>query len=73
MFSRWPSVCLSIRTMFPFDNLSICKQISFKFSICICANNVSLGIVNGQILIIYHKVMELVNVQKMVFGLYFLY
>ena len=57
MFSRWPSVCLSIlqsvRTSFPFDNLSIYKRISFKFRICICIKNVSLGIVNGQISIIY--------------------
>ena len=68
-----PSVvctCMSIRTLFPFDNLSIYKQISFIFCICICTNNVSLGTVNGQISIIYHRVMVLVNVQKMVFGLY---
>ena len=58
----------SVRTSFPFDSLSIYKRISFKFCICICTNNVSLGIVNGQISIIYHRVMELVNVQKMVFG-----
>ena len=77
MFLRWPSVCLSVcpyirpsvRTSFPFDNLSIYKWISFKFYICICTNNVSLGIVNGQISIIYHRVMALVNGQKMVFGL----
>ena len=78
MFSCWLSVCLSVRpsvvrtsvcTSFPFDNLSINKWISFKFCICICTNNVSLGIVNGQISIIYHRVMALVNVQKMVFGL----
>ena len=78
MFSHWPSVCLSIHlsvvrpsdgTLFPFENLSIYEGISFKFCICIYINNVSLGIVNGQISIIYHRVMALVNVQKMVFGL----
>ena len=73
MFSRWPSVCLSVRpsvrTLFPFDNLSIYKRISFEFCICICIKNVSLGIVNGQMSIIYHRVMALVNGQKMVFGL----
>ena len=78
MFSRCLSVCLSVRpssvrpsvrTSFPFDSLSIYKRISFKFCICICINNVPLGIVNGQISIIYHRVMALVNVQKMVFGL----
>ena len=35
----------------------------------ICTNNVSLGSVNGHISIIYHIVMALVNVQKMIFGL----
>ena len=60
-----PSVC----TSFPFDSLSIYKRIPFKFCICICTINVSLGIVNGQILIIFHRGMALVNVQKMVFGL----
>ena len=73
MFSRWPSVCRSVhpsvRTSFPFDNLSIYKRISFKFCICICIKNVSLGIVNGQILVIYHRVLALVNGQKMDFGL----
>ena len=68
------SFCPSVRspyipTLFPFDNLSIYKQISFKFCICICTKNVSLGIVNGQISIIYHRVMAFVNGQKMVFGL----
>ena len=53
MFSCQPSLCLSIvctsvHTLFPFDKLSICKWISFKFCICNCTNNVSLGIVNGQ-------------------------
>ena len=83
MFSRWLSECLSVRlsvrpsvvrtfvrTPFPFDNfdnLSIYIRISFKF--CIYTNNVSLGIVNGQISIIYHRVMALVNVQKMVLSL----
>ena len=57
------SVCLSVHTLFPFDNLSIFKWISFKFCICICINNVLLGIVNGQISIMYHRVMALVNVQ----------
>ena len=78
MFSGWPSVCLSIcpsvhlfvvRTSFPFNNLSIYKRISFRFCVCICIKNVSLWIVNGQISIIYHRVMALVNGQKMVFGL----
>ena len=77
MVSHWPSVCLSVRTSihtsFPFDNLSIYKQISFKFYICICTNNVSLGIVNGRISIIYQRVMAFFNVQKMVFGLWFIY
>ena len=78
MFSRWPSVCLSVRpsvvrtsvrpsvrSSFPFDNLSIYEQISFKYCICICTSNVSLGVINGQISIINHRVMALVNVQKM--------
>ena len=73
MFSRWLSVCLSVRslnvhpsvrTSFPVDSLSIYKRISLKFCICICTNNVSLGIVIGQISLIYHRVMALVNVQK---------
>ena len=64
-----PCVCPSVRTLFPFDNLSIYKRISFEFCICICIKNVSLGIVNGQMSIIYHRVMALVNCQKMVFGL----
>ena len=59
-------VRLSIRTSFPFDSLSIYKRISFKFCIYICTKNVSLGIINGQITIIYHRVMALVNVRKMV-------
>ena len=70
MFSIWVSVCLSVvrpsvLTSFPFDNLSIHKQSSFKFCICVCTKHVSLGIVNGQILIIYHRVMALVSTQKM--------
>ena len=73
MFSRWPSVCLSVRpsvvrtsvrTSFLFDNLSIYKRISFKFCICFCIKNVSLRIVNGQISIIYHRGMAFVNGQK---------
>ena len=56
-----------VRPSFPFDTLSIYKRDLFKFCICICAKNVSLGIVNGQISIIYHRVMALVNGQKMVF------
>ena len=80
LFSRWPSVCLSVRlsvrpsvvhtsvrTSFPFDNLSIYKQISFKKCICIFTNIVSLGIVTGPISIINYRVMALVNVQKNVF------
>ena len=80
MFSCWPSVSvrpfvrpsivrLAVCSSFPFDNFSIHEQISFKFCICISTNNVSHGIVNGQISVIYHRVMALVNVQKMVFGL----
>ena len=68
MFSRWPSVCPSVRTSFPFDNLNIHQRISFKFGVCIYTNNVSLGIVNGQISIIYHGVMTLVNVKKWFFA-----
>ena len=49
------------------NNLSIYKQISFKFCICIYTNNVPLGIVNGQISIIYHRVLALVNVRKKCF------
>ena len=52
----------SVRTSFPFDNLSTRKQISFKLCICICTNNGSLVIVNGQISKIYHRGMALVNV-----------
>ena len=59
----------SVRTSFPFNNLSMYIRISFKFCICICSNNVSLGIVNGQISIVHHRVMALVSVQKMDFGL----
>ena len=64
MFSCWPSVCQLVRTSFALDNFSIYKRISFKFCICICTNNVPLGIVNGQISIIYHRVLALVNVPK---------
>ena len=64
MFSCWPSVCPPVRTSFAFDNLSIYERISFKFCICICTNDVPLGIVNGQISIIYHRVLALVNVRK---------
>ena len=64
MFSCWPSVCPPVRTLFALDNLSIYKQISFKFCICICTNNVPLAIVNGQISIIYHRVLALVNIRK---------
>ena len=62
-------VRLSVRTSFTFDSLNIYKWISFKFCICICTNNVSFEIVNGQISMIYHRVMALFNVQEMVFGL----
>ena len=75
MFSRWPSVCVrpsvvrpsvrpSVRTSFPFDNLSVYKRISFRFYICHCTNNVSLGIVSGYISIIYNRATALVNIQK---------
>ena len=81
MSSTWLTVCLSVRpsvrpsvvrtsvhTSFPFDNLSIYKRISF-FCICICTNNVSLGIVQGQISIIYHRVMALPMYKENGFGL----
>ena len=45
---------------------SIYKRSSFRFCICICTKNVSLGVVNEQILIISDRVMPLVNVQKRV-------
>ena len=54
----------SVRTSFPFGNLSIYERISFKFCMCICTTDVSLRVVNGQILIIRHRVMALVNVQN---------
>ena len=66
-------VCTSVRNSFPFDNLSIYKRISFKFCIYIYKTNVSLGIVNWQIAIIYRRVMALVDVQKIVLGLQFLF
>ena len=47
------------------NNLSIYKRFSFKFCIYICTNNVPLGIVNGQISIIYHRVLALVNVRNL--------
>ena len=64
-----PCVCPSVRVSFPFDNLNIYKPIPFKFCVCIDTNNVLLAIINGLISIIYHRVMALVNVQKIVFGL----
>ena len=76
MFSSLPSVCPSVvRTYVRPSTLrfssitSIYEQISFKCRICICTNNVSLGIVNGQISVIHHRVMALVNVRKNVFWL----
>ena len=74
-FARWPSVCLSVRpcvrspyvrpSALPFRSItSIYEQISFKFCICICIKNVSLWIVDGQISIIHHRVMVLVNGQE---------
>ena len=73
MAAVFPSVrCLyvhpSVRTSFPIDSLSIYKRISFKVCICICTNNVSLGIVNGQISIIYHSY-DTCQCTEMVFGL----
>ena len=60
-----PSVVRTfVRNSFPFDNLSTMNGFHFRFCICICTNTVSLGIVNGQISIIYHRVMALVTVQK---------
>ena len=58
-------VCIS----FPFANLSIYQQISFNICRCIYTKNGSLGIINGQILIISHRVMALFSVQKLHFGL----
>ena len=66
---HWSVVIMSIHTLFPFDNLSNYQQTSSKFCTCICTKNIWLEIVNGQISIIYHRVMALVNVQKMDFGL----
>ena len=60
-----PSVvrtCTSVRTSFTFENLHIYRRISFKFKFCKCI--VSLGIVNGQILMAHHSVMELGNLQN---------
>ena len=68
-----PSLCLSVvrpsvRTSFSFDNFSIYKRIPFKLCIWIHTNTVSLEIVNGQILIIYPRVMKPVNARKMFFA-----
>ena len=91
MFSRWPSeflsvrlsvrspvVRLSVRTLFPVDNvcidliiychLLVSNLIAFKFCIRISTNNISLRTVNRQISRIYNRVIALVNVQKMVFA-----
>ena len=54
----------SIRTLFPLDNWSTYLWISFKLCICIHTNTVSLGIVNGQISIIHHRVVALVSIYK---------
>ena len=62
---RSPYVRTSVRTSYTFDKLTIYKRILFEFCIYICTKNVSLGIVNGQISIIYHRVMALVNGQNM--------
>ena len=60
---------LSVHTSFRSDNLSIYKRISFKFCVWVCnVPRISRlevnGIVNGQILTIYNRVMALVNEQK---------
>ena len=50
-----------------FISLRLLKYLLTDFiqiGICICTNNVSLGIVNGHIPIIHHRVLALVNVQK---------
>ena len=72
MFSHWLSVCLSIcPSIFVHPHFVSVKQLMhlltdfIQICICIRTNNVSLGIVNGQISIIYHRVMALVNLQKM--------
>ena len=68
LWSVRPFVC----TSFLFDNLFI-NRFHSNFAYAFCFKNVSLGIVYGQITIIYHRVMALVNGQKMVFGFQFLY
>ena len=50
-----------LRTLFSFYNSNIYQQIQFKFCICICTKNVSLGIVNG-LIDKYHRVIALFNV-----------
>ena len=83
MFSHWPSVCLSVcPSVCPYVVLphfvsvqQLMHLLTDFIQICICirTNNVSLGIVNGQILIIYHRVMALVNVQKRFWPLFLYY
>ena len=67
------SACPFVRTLFPFDtcNLIIYQRNSFRFCKCICTifKNVSIGIVNEKISILSDRVMALVNVQIMGFGL----
>ena len=77
------AVCVSVRSMyvhlslhlsvcpsallFPYNNISIYKQMEFRFCICVGIKNVFIGIVNRQVSIISDRVMALVNVQKVVF------
>ena len=49
---------------FPFNSLNIYERIKFRFCICICTKNVSLGIIDGQT---NGRLMALLNVQKIGF------
>ena len=79
MFSHRPSVRLSTHpSVHPYVTLPHFVSVQhlmylltdfIQICICICTNNVLLGIVNGQISIIYHRVLALVNVQKKGFDL----
>ena len=82
MFSRWLSVCLSVRrtyvcpsvrpsvsTSFPFDNLSIYERSLFIHGMCIGLGKISVGIVNEQISMSSYGVIALFMVLKTVFGL----
>ena len=51
------TACPSVHTLFLFENLSIYQRISLKFGICICLDNILLGILAVQILIISDRIM----------------